>query len=122
VGKEPLKIKESNGPKTRYNKTANFMQLKEGKISELPRDERAIAKLARIARNDTVWGGCRALLLARRLNSLKSNVPATEIVSHVYGLSDGTCGRFTCFQCPECGQSYLGKEMAWQCCDPEFNL
>lgn len=78
------------------------------------RYERACARLARIARNDTVFGGARAMVLAKRFN-LKE-VPAGEIVSDVYAASNYMCGEWGVYECPECGQAYLGTKAALNCC------
>lgn len=85
------------------------------------RDDRASAKLALIARNDTIYGGAKALLIAKRLNAMRSNVPADEIVGEVYSLSNYTCGRFAVCECPECGSAHLGAESAAQCCAENFD-
>lgn len=93
------------------------MKLKECSPDELAsREDRAIAKLARIARGDTVHGGAKALVLAKRLNGMNSQVPADEVVGEVYSLSNYTCGRFGAYECPECGSAHLGTEAAYACC------
>ena len=84
------------------------------------REDRATAKLALIARNDTIYGGARAMTIAARLNRLGSNVPADDVVSEVYSLSNYTCGRFGVYECPECGQVYLGAAAAAECCSEIF--
>ena len=84
------------------------------------REDRATAKLALIARNDTIYGGARAKTLAARLNRIGSNIPADDVVSEVYSLSNYTCGRFSVCECPECGQVYLGADAAAECCAEMF--
>jgi hypothetical protein len=79
--------------------------------------ERACAALARIARADTIYGGARALVLARRMERRKgSQVPANEIVSAVYSASNYSCGEWGAYECPECGTAHLGTEAAYRCC------
>ena len=83
--------------------------------------ERACAKLAQIARHDTIFGGARALVLAKRMDARKgATVPANGIVSDVYAASNYSCGEWGAYACPECGQSHLGTEAAYRCCqEPE---
>ena len=93
------------------------MKLEEGAPADLTdRAERECAKLARIARGDTVHGGARAMVIAKRANAMGCRFPADEVVSEVYSLSNWTCGRFGVYRCPECGQSYLGMDAAYNCC------
>lgn len=93
------------------------MKLREANPKELAdRGDRAAAKLARIARNDTVYGGARALVLASRLDRLRSTVPARAIVGDVYGASNYSCGEWGAYCCPECGQVHLGTVAAFGCC------
>ena len=95
------------------------MQLKSASFTNLhDRYERACAKLALVARNDTVFGGARALTLARHLDRMGSAVPAQEIVGEVYAASNYSCGRWGVYACPECGSAYLGTEKAYACCAP----
>ena len=87
-------------------------------ISDLQdKNDRIIAKLARIATNDTVFGGAKALVLAKRLDSLGSQIDAGYIVSDVYSASIGRAlpQYRPCF-CPECGQAILGEDTALNCC------
>ena len=109
------------------------MQLKEGRIADiLDPDDRAIARLANLARVDTIWGGCRALVLAERVERgdpvdfdaqwAERDVirqMGHEVVAEVYSRSNYTCGRFGCYKCPECGQSWLGGEKTQACCNEE---
>lgn len=93
------------------------MKLKEAHPDELyDRYERACAKLARIARGDTIHGGARALVLAKRLTKLRSTIPAEDIVSSVYAASNYSCGEWGAYECPECGSAHLGTEKAYACC------
>lgn len=93
------------------------MKLVEASPSELGnRHDRACAKLARIARGDTVHGGARALVLAKRAEALGVNFPARDIVSDVYGASNWSCGEWGAYECPECGSAHLGTEAALNCC------
>ena len=79
--------------------------------------ERACARLARMARSDTVFGGCRALMIAKRMDKRKgAQVPAVEIVSAVYAASNYGCGEWGAYECPECGQAHLGTQAAYACC------
>jgi predicted RNA-binding Zn-ribbon protein involved in translation (DUF1610 family) len=84
----------------------------------LTREERAIDRLARIARHDTVYGGCRALVIAKRMDSINPSGPGYEyIVSDVYSRSSGQRSeQYEAWECPECGQVYLGRETAMRCC------
>ena len=95
------------------------MTLKEAHPNELSdRAERAIAKLARVARCDTVYGGAKALVLAKRLNGMNSNVPANEIVGDIYAASNYSLLEWGAYQCPECGNAHLGRDKAFACCQP----
>ena len=85
------------------------------------RTERGCARLAAIARNDTIFGGARAMVLAQRLSRLNSPIPAHEIVGDVYSASTGRWHpTWEAFECRECGQARLGLNAAMSCCD-EFN-
>ncbi len=92
------------------------MKLKETNPKNLEnKHERACARLARIARNDTVFGGARALTIANRCKYKK--IPADVIVSDVYHRSNYSCGEWGAYECPECGQTHLGTEAALNCCN-----
>jgi len=96
------------------------MKLKEAHPSKLyDRTERACAKLARIARADTVFGGAKALVIADRLDRMGSRVPAQAVVGDVYAASNYSCGEWGAYACPECGTAYLGPDKAYACCDPD---
>jgi hypothetical protein len=91
------------------------MKLKETSPKNLTnRYERACARLARIARNNTVFGGASALLIAKRCKF--KIFPADEIVSDVYRASNYSCGKWGAYECPECGQAHLGEDSALGCC------
>jgi hypothetical protein len=99
------------------------MRLREANPAQLyDRHDRACAKLARIARGDTIHGGARAMVLAKRLEAMHtairdhSGVPAMEIVSDVYSASNYSCGEWGAYECPECGSVHLGTSAALQCC------
>ena len=97
------------------------MKLAEAHPDELyDRYERACAKLARIARHDTIHGGARALVLANRLKNLRSEVPANDIVGTIYGASNYSCGEWGAYEFPECGQAHLGTEKALACCSEQI--
>ena len=81
-----------------------------------PRD-RACAKLALIARHDTIHGGAKAMVLEKRLLAMGSSIPAREIVGDVYAASNWTVTRqWGAYECPDCGQVHLGEERALECC------
>ena len=89
----------------------------------LSREDRASASLAWIATANTVFGGASAMVIAKRLERLGSSVPASDIVSDVYGDSTGSVHRrWGVWECPECGSVHLGQEAAAQCCafDDEY--
>ena len=88
------------------------MRLKETNPNNLTnRNERASARLARIARGNTYFGGASALVIAKRAN--KKLFPAEEIVADVYA---GSESKWMAYECPECGQAHLGEESAIGCC------
>jgi len=97
------------------------MKLKEAHPNTLADPyERACAKLARIARHDTIHGGARALVLAERMDARRgAQVPANAIVGGVYATSNYSCGDWGAYECPECGQSHLGNEAAYRCCQEQ---
>jgi hypothetical protein len=83
------------------------------------RHQRACARLAMRATLDTIHGGASALIIARRLDSMGSAVPAREIVSDVYSASTGSVSvTWGAFECPECGCVHQGIEAAASCCAP----
>jgi len=110
------------------------MNLKPAHFSDLYSVEtRNTAKLAAMARADTVHGGASALVLAERIDKgsklpfehsvfrhgFADNASASEIVNHVYSHSTGRpCERFEGWECSECGNAHLGKDSAFACCAP----
>ena len=93
------------------------------KLKELSPDtlhdsrERTIAKLARIARCDTVFGGAKALVLLRRLQRSPNHGDYSAAVCEVYSRSDGTVCGHGAYECPECGSAHFGTEAALLCCN-----
>lgn len=91
------------------------MKLKEVSPKKLTnRHERACARLANIARHDTVFGGAKALTISHRCRFKR--IPAGEIVTDVYHASNYSCGKWGVYECPECGQAHLGTESVLNCC------
>lgn len=82
------------------------------------RHDRACAKLARIARGDTIWGGAKALVIAKRAEAMGVQFPALAVVTDVYHASNYSCGPWAAYECPECGTVHLGEESALNCCNP----
>ena len=80
------------------------------------RGERALAKLARIARCDVHFGGAKAMTIADRLANMGSQLAVHDVVSKAYSSSTGTASDFIAYACPECGNPRLGKEAAYNCC------
>lgn len=79
--------------------------------------DRAVAKLAVIARSDTVLGGARAMVIEGRLFRMGSRVADQGIVRAVYSSSSGRHHRtFEAWECPECGAAHLGIAAAYACC------
>jgi len=77
--------------------------------------DRACARLAMIARLDTIIGSCKALMLSGR--SGYKNFPSGQIVSDVYGASTGKHHpEWEAWECEECGYARLGKHEAAKCC------
>lgn len=84
--------------------------------------ERAIAKLARIARWDTINGGTRALVLLDHMKRSPNYDRYHTAISNVYAFSNRTVCGHGAFECPECGNVVFGIEAAYTCCtleDPE---
>src|SRR5262245_980341 len=93
------------------------MRLIEANPDQLPRESRAIAKLARIARCDVQFGGARALVICKRLELMGSTVDYDNVVSAAYSSSTGSAREYLAFECPECGCAHLGEENALACCN-----
>jgi hypothetical protein len=98
------------------------MNIETGCIKNLlDKDDRTTAKLARIATNNTVFGGCSAMVMANRLDAMGGHIDASGVVSNVYAASIGRAlpeYRVCC--CPECGCTVLGEDTALQCCQEEY--
>jgi hypothetical protein len=94
-------------------------RLKECNPSKLyDRGQRAIAKLARIARCDCVNGGARALVIADRLAAMGAAEDYGAVVSAAYTSSTGCAPDYLAYECPECGSACMGIEAALSCCQP----
>lgn len=76
-------------------------------------DDYKVARLAAIARCDTIHGGARATVIARHC----SRWDAQSIVADVYSRSTGKwSAEYEAWECPECGTAHLGQEAALRCC------
>lgn len=85
------------------------------------RDERLIARFAAKARANTIWGGCSALVIAKRLQRMNPRSEALSVVKDVYSASTGRHHtEFEAWECPECGSAHLGQDKAAQCCQERF--
>lgn len=73
-------------------------------------------RLARLASIDVRRGGAFALMLANRAERLTGSSDASYIVNRVYTHPLGKA----CYDCPECGQSYLTREEAGECCREDW--
>ena len=83
------------------------------------RDDRTVARIARIAINNTVFGGWSALGLAKRLAAMGGQ-DVQYVVSDVYSASTGRDHpEHSAWECPECGSAYLGQESARRCCEEQ---
>lgn len=81
-------------------------------------EDRKRAHLAAIARNDCVFGGAKALVIARKC----SKWDAQAIVNAVYAESGGATGqrwrsRLEAHECRECGQAWVNLDAALNCCE-----
>jgi len=80
--------------------------------------ERAIARLAGIARNDCWQGGCSAMMLSDKAQAL--DLPfsgeASNAVSQAYSSGTGTASDYLAYECPECGSVVLGEDNAYAHC------
>ena len=79
-------------------------------------EQRAYAKLARIARCDVHFGGAKAMVLARRMEAINPLNDAMSVVSQAYASSTGNAEDYLSYECPECGSPCAGIENALQCC------
>ena len=85
--------------------------MKEVSPYKLTGHDRALARLAWIARHDVIWGGARAMVLANRLKG-----DFQDVVSEAYTSVTGTAENYIAYECNECGQAHLGKDNALRCC------
>jgi rubrerythrin len=94
------------------------MFAKPGHNSQLQdRTDRTIARLAAIARFDTLYGGSRAMVLACRMEDINPSGDYRCVVDDVYSRSTGQRSTvFEAWECPECGSQCLGIEAAMNCC------
>jgi len=69
-------------------------------------------RLARLASIDVRRGGAFARMLANRACRLTGSTDALDIVDRVYTRPLGTA----CYDCRECGQTYLTACEAAECC------
>ena len=93
------------------------MRLKAASWSELrDRHERDIARIAHMALVDTIFGGPKALVYAKRLKDMGGR-DLEYVVNDVYSASSGNASvRHSAWECPECGNPHLGQEAARNCC------
>lgn len=92
-------------------------KLKESHPDNLPdREQRAMAKMARIARCDCWHGGARAMVLAERLSAMGSRINYDSVVSEAYASNTGRAASYLAFECPECGCAHMGEDAAFACC------
>ena len=93
------------------------MKLTEANPNRLyQRDQRAMAKLARIARCDVNFGGAKAKVIADRLDAMGSTIDYYAVVSEAYGSSTGAAIDYLAYKCPECGNVVMGAHNAQLCC------
>ena len=91
-----------------------------GGLNMLTQREKAIDRLARQARVDTIHGGWRALMLARRMDGISPDADYMGVVGDVYSASTGKRStQWEAWDCLECGSVCLGMEAANACCRPE---
>ena len=92
------------------------MRLRTASYRRLSGDDRLTAHVAARARLDTIYGGCKALVLAKRLKRMKGT-DVDHIIGDVYASSTGEFShKHEGWECPECGQAHLGQEAAFKCC------
>lgn len=97
----------------------HLQEISPDKLSD--RGERALAKLARIARFDVNFGGAKALVIADRLAKMGSTLDAHTVVGEAYCSSTGTARDFTAYACPECGSPCFGEDAAFICCSAIYD-
>jgi hypothetical protein len=84
-------------------------------IDFLPHDHSSykVSRIAAMARADTLFGGARALVVARKCTKWD----ALSVVKDVYSRSTGRhSAEHEGWNCPECGQVHLGQDSALACC------
>ncbi len=89
--------------------------------------EKSIDRLARIARNDAVHGGAKAMVIINTLRD-RPDKPCEGVVafdnidelddavSAAYHSGTGTASEYLAHECGECGCVLLGKSAALRCC------
>ncbi len=85
----------------------------------LPIRDRAIARIARLARLDVIHGGAKALVLAERAERMRLPLAhkLRDAVDLVYGVSSYHLpAELDVWECTECGTSYVGFRNAEDCC------
>lgn len=82
--------------------------------------ERAIAKLAMKAACDCYDGGMGALVLAKRMDRIHHTREYEDIVTANYHSSHPPVAEYTPYECPECGQVWLGEGAARLCCATSY--
>lgn len=81
-------------------------------------DDKSIAHMAARARLDTIYGGALALVYAKRLESMGSQLDLESVASEVYALSSGKWHKgLEAWACPQCGSAHLGQDQALTCCE-----
>lgn len=98
-------------PRRRY-------KAKPGKIDDLIlAEDRSAAKLAAKARVDIRTGSALAAVIAKRMKATGSKLPVDQIVADVYTQTqDVPSDRWSPWECPECGGTFLGIDAALECC------
>lgn len=88
------------------------MSLKACPLEKLPRPDRGLARLARMAQTDVYFGTARAAILADRCTD-----PAwSHIVSQAYTHPQGIAADYFGWLCPDCGSAHLSEADALHCC------
>ena len=78
---------------------------------------RVAARLALIARADTIFGTFRAgRLLERLTRSPHAHIYEDAVIS-VYHASNWTVVGHAFYECPNCGSVHYGEDNAWGCCN-----
>lgn len=83
------------------------------------RHERDEARIAHVARCNTIVGGASALVKAKRLKAM-GGADLTGVVADVYAASTGKPSEIhDAWECPECDRAHLGQQAALRCCKEE---